>query len=235
MRMRIAWSEGMGAKPRGCRARRWFLMAGSSQRAGLRPTYCKRRLYKRSQGKGILAPPLRCAKAGEAEVCHYLAHNGEFVLWVVEGRGLVERARGLHSPISPTATQALGRVLLGTLLIGESKETMETVQVTFKGNGPLGQVMAIAEKGHVKGRMNAYTVESDLVNPGGNGTVGDAVGRQGVVTVVRKNKSLQQYTGNQQMGITELVNGEVAEDLTNYLAESEQINSALGLGLVLAR
>ena len=178
---------------------------------------------------------MRCASAGEAEVCHYLAQNGEFVLWVVEGRGLVERARGLHSPISPTATQALGRVLLGTLLIGESKETMETVQVTFKGNGPLGQVMAIAEKGHVKGRMNAYTVESDLVNPGGNGTVGDAVGRQGVVTVVRKNESLQQYTGNQQMGITELVNGEVAEDLTNYLAESEQINSALGLGLVLAR
>ncbi|QDZ20244.1 heat shock protein Hsp33 [Chloropicon primus] len=173
---------------------------------------------------------VRATAEAEAEVFHYLGQD--FVLWVVDATGLVERARKLHNTTS-TATQALGRVLMGTLLIGESKETSDSVQITFKGNGPLGQIMAIAEKGFVKGRLDVRRVEGDLTE-GGSHSVGKAVGRQGVVTVVRKSKALQQYTGEQQMGITELVNGEVAEDLTNYLAESEQINSAMGLGLVVS-
>jgi molecular chaperone Hsp33 len=171
---------------------------------------------------------------------HFLDNDGEYVLWVLQAKGLVQKAARLHDT-SVTATAALGRVLMGTLLISASKEEDISVQVTFQGNGPLGQVMAIANgRGWCKGRLENEKIEADLqqqteTDQGGmNLNVGAAIG-QGVVTVVRKNNSLKQYTGGQQQGITAIKTGEIAEDLAQYLLDSEQINSALGLGVVVGK
>ena len=149
---------------------------------------------------------------------------------VITAPDIVERARQIHG-LSPTASAALGRALLGASLFGNAlKGERDTVTLRFQGGGPAGSVIAVSDSaGNVRGVMDAP--EADLpTRPDGKLDVGGLIGRDGTLTVSRDLGLREPYVGSVQ-----LASGEVAEDLAAYLAESEQIGAAVGLGVLVDR
>jgi len=125
---------------------------------------------------------------------------------------------------SHLASAALGRAAGGALLLDATMKDGERVGLRFKGDGPIGEVVADAENGHVRG----YVGNPDVYLPPKNSKldVGGAVG-QGTLTVTRYPKGGQPFTG-----YCELMNGEIASDLTKYLYTSEQTPSSVALGVM---
>jgi molecular chaperone Hsp33 len=119
---------------------------------------------------------------------------------------------------------------MGTVLLAAFREEQATTQVTFKGQGPLGELQAIAtSEGTVKGKVQAPQVDPPL-NAAGKLNVSSAIGK-GFLAVVRNHHLMAQpYTG-----MVPITSGEIAEDLAHYLANSEQQNCALGLGVSVGR
>ena len=139
---------------------------------------------------------------------------------------LVERARNIHKTL-PLATAALGRALSGVSMMGrELKDENGSVTLQFKGNGPLGTVTTVGDSdGCVRGYLQNPAAELPL-KPDGHLDVGGGIGR-GYLMVIK-----DIGVGEPFSGTTVLHNGEIAEDLTKYFAESEQIPSAVALGVL---
>ena len=126
----------------------------------------------------------------------------------------------------PVAAAALGRTMTGALLLAANLKNKEALTVNIRGNGPLKNITADAvPEGFVRGYVANPHVELPL-NDRGKLDVGGGVG-QGLVTVTR-------FTGLREpmRGSSEIVTGEIAEDLTNYLYVSEQTPSSIGLGVL---
>ena len=155
------------------------------------------------------------------------AADGLIKMAVITARDTVERARQLHR-LSPTACAALGRTLCGASLLGQAmKEENASLTIRLNGGGPIGSVVAVSDHlGNVRGYVGDPTVELPL-RPDGKLNVGGAVGRDGMLTVSRDLGLREPYIGSVQ-----LVSGEIAEDLTAYLLESEQVPSACALGVL---
>ena len=127
---------------------------------------------------------------------------------------------------SAVCAAALGRLLTGTAMMGiMMKGKEESVTVTFKGNGPMGTLMAVADQGDVRGYADDPTVELPL-RADGKLDVGSAVGSEGRMTVIRDLGSGKQYIGQ-----CEIVSGEIAMDFANYFTVSEQTPSLVALGV----
>ncbi|MBE6098684.1 MAG: Hsp33 family molecular chaperone HslO [Anaerovibrio sp.] len=138
---------------------------------------------------------------------------------------LVNEAIKRHD-CSPTAAAALGRTMTGALLLAANLKNQEAITVSFQGNGPLGYITADATPdGYVRGYVGNPHVNLPL-KADGKLDVGGAVG-EGMVQVTR-------FTGlgEPMRGSCEIVSGEIAEDLTNYLFTSEQTASSVGLGVL---
>lgn len=137
---------------------------------------------------------------------------------------LVDEARQRHGTF-PTASAAMGRALTGSALLGALLKTGQRVALTFEGNGPLKRIMVEAESnGAVRGYVEVPEVY--LVREDGKLDVAGALGKTGMLTVTK------------DLGLKEpdkrsvpFRSGEIAEDLAFYLTESEQIPSAVGLGV----
>ena len=160
-------------------------------------------------------------------IIHALAADGNIRLSVISAPELVEQASLIHK-LSPTATAALGRALLGTSLLGnDMKGEEDTVTVRISGGGPVGNVVTVSDSaGNVRGYVD--TPSADLpTRPDGKLDVGGLVGKDGTLTVSRDLGLREPYIGS-----VALVSGEIAEDFTAYLAESEQTASACGLGVL---
>ena len=155
------------------------------------------------------------------------AGDGFIKMAVITARDMVQRAREIHS-CSPTASAALGRSLCAASLMGEMmKEENATLTLRINGGGPLGNVVAVSDSGgNVRGYVGDPGVDLPLRSDG-KLNVGAAVGRDGMLTVSRDIGLKEPYIGS-----TELVSGEIAEDVTAYLLESEQVPSACGLGVL---
>lgn len=140
--------------------------------------------------------------------------------------GLVERAREIHDT-TPVATAALGRTLTATAIMGSQLKTDDgSVTVQVKGNGPLGTIVCVGDAdGWVRGYLQNPGCELPL-RADGKLDVGGGVGR-GYLMVIMDIGLKDPITGT-----VALVNGEIAEDLTRYFAESEQIPSACALGVL---
>ncbi|MGO5096536.1 Hsp33 family molecular chaperone HslO [Agathobaculum sp. LCP25S3_E8] len=140
--------------------------------------------------------------------------------------GLVERAREIHDT-TPVATAALGRTLTATAIMGSQLKTDDgSVTVQVKGNGPLGTIVCVGDAdGWVRGYLQNAGCELPL-RADGKLDVGGGVGR-GYLMVIKDIGLKDPITGT-----VALVNGEIAEDLTRYFAESEQIPSACALGVL---
>lgn len=142
-------------------------------------------------------------------------------------RMLVEEARRIHNT-SPVATAALGRLLTAASMMGcmmKGEKDVLTLQV--EGTGPIGGITVTADSmAGVKG----YVQKPDVVlppNANGKLDVAGAVGT-GFLNVIRDTGLKEPYNGR-----TELISGEIAEDLTYYYAISEQIPSSVGLGVLM--
>lgn len=161
------------------------------------------------------------------ELVQTVSRDGELGLRVVSATRLVAEAAARHRT-APTASAALGRSLMGAVLLAAASDPEETVQIQVRGDGELGQVIAIADGG---GSVRGYVHNPEAHPPprGGKLDVGRAVGA-GILAVVRYHPAWREpYSG-----IVPLVSGEVAEDLAHYLAESEQVPSAIALGVFVA-
>lgn len=155
--------------------------------------------------------------------------DGFVKISAIDGRELVARAKEIHHT-TPTATAALGRLLCAASLLGNMmKEENASLTMRLNGGGPLGGIVAVSDSaGNVRGYVGDPTVDLPL-RPDGKLDVGGAVGRNGMLTVSRDLGLKEPYIGS-----TELVSGEIAEDVAAYMTESEQIPAAVGLGVLVA-
>ena len=161
------------------------------------------------------------------EIVRAVTKDGFVKISAVTARGVVERARQIHG-LSPTASAALGRTLCAASMLGElMKEDEASLTIRINGGGPVGSVIAVSDNG---GNVRGYVTEpkADLpTRSDGKLDVGGLVGTDGMLTVSRDIGLKEPYVGS-----TELVTGEVAEDLAQYMVESEQIPAAVGLGVL---
>jgi molecular chaperone Hsp33 len=152
--------------------------------------------------------------------------DGSASLRVLTATGLVREAARRHVT-SPTATVALGRALMGTLLLATGGQDGERVQLQVRGDGPLGTILVTANS---DGAVRGY-VQHPSANPPLRGEelgVRDAIGF-GTFSVERNHASWKRpYTG-----IVPIVEGEIAQDMARYLYESEQKPSTVALGIFL--
>lgn len=139
----------------------------------------------------------------------------------------VEEAMKLHK-LSPMATVALGRFMTGLQLISrDMKNADDKLSASIKSDGPLKGMTAVAKQdGTVKGYVKEPVVETKI-DENGKFDVAAAVGK-GYLNVSRKQAGVKPYSGT-----VPLVSGEIAEDLTYYLVQSEQIPTILSLGVLL--
>ena len=155
-----------------------------------------------------------------------MAADNQVRFFAAYTKDLVEEARTIHGT-SPTATAALGRLLTGGAMMGSMcKNDTDLVTLQIKGDGPIGTLIVTADaKANVKG----YVRNPQVILPAKNGKldVGGAVGN-GVLTVIKDLGLREPYTGQ-----TNLVSGEIAEDLTSYFASSEQIPTSVALGVLM--
>ncbi|MGI6197029.1 MAG: Hsp33 family molecular chaperone HslO [Eubacteriales bacterium] len=145
---------------------------------------------------------------------------------LINSREMVDDAIRIHH-LSPTAAAALGRTLTAASMIGVMlKNKDDSVTVSFNGDGVCGKILAVADYyGNTKGY--AEHPEADLpLNARGKLDVAGAVGK-GMLYVVR-----DEGEGEPYVGMTPIVSGEIAEDITDYFARSEQIPTVCALGVL---
>lgn len=155
-----------------------------------------------------------------------MSRDGFVKLTAMISTGIVERARQIHKTL-PTATAALGRTLTAASIMGNMQKC-ENGSLTLRigGDGPLGTILAVSDAvGNVRGYVTHPQI-SLMEKYKGKLDVGGAVGN-GMLTVIRDLQMKEPYVGS-----TELVSGEIAEDVTNYFVVSEQIPTACGLGVL---
>ena len=155
------------------------------------------------------------------------AANNQIRVFAATTKDLVENARQAHNT-SPVATAALGRLLTGGAMMGSMmKGEKDLLTVQIQCSGPLqGLTVTADSKGIVKG----YAYNPGVMLPPsdkGKLDVGKALDL-GVLSVIKDMGLKEPY-----MGQTQLVSGEIAEDLTYYFATSEQVPSAVALGVLM--
>ena len=145
----------------------------------------------------------------------------------INSRNIVERARTIHDT-TPTATAALGRTLSACAMLGNMQKIENgSVTLQIKGGGPLGTILAVSDaEGNVRGYVQNPHITL-LEKYAGKLDVGAAVGTDGMLTVIRDLQMKEPYVGS-----VELVSGEIGDDVTAYLVQSEQCPSACGLGVL---
>ena len=156
-----------------------------------------------------------------------MTRDGSARVLVINSRDMVNEMIKTHKT-APTATAALGRLVTAASMIGSMlPEAGDSVTVGFKGEGPLGQILAVAD---YYGCVKAYVQNPETELPrrkNGAPDVGNAIGA-GTLYMVRDLAS-----GEPQTGTVEIVSGEVAEDIATYFAKSEQVPTLLSLGVSL--
>ena len=157
----------------------------------------------------------------------FLAYEGKISVICADTTELVENARKIHD-LSPVATAAFGRMLtITTIMAVEMKNKKDKLTVQIKGNGPIEMMVATANNFPViKGYVLNPQVDIPL-NEFGKLDVGEAVGHEGYINVIKDIGLKKPY-----IGISPLVSGEIAEDFANYFVNSEQRQSAVALGVL---
>ena len=164
----------------------------------------------------------------EDKIMRFLAYDGKISVVCANTTNLVEKARKIHD-LSPLATATFGRLLtITSIMAQEMKNSSDKLTIQIKGNGPIGILTAVADsKGNVKGYVGDGKVDLPLRKSDGKLDVGGAVGKQGMLYIIK-----DLGIGKPYVGMTPIVSGEIAEDFTNYFATSEQVPSAVGLGVL---
>jgi len=153
---------------------------------------------------------------------------GRVRLYVARTSNLVEEARRVHET-SPTATAALGRVLTAGSIMGSMmKNEKDSLTLKVSGDGPVGTLLVVANNlGNVKGTIDFPQADVPTRVSDGKLDVGRLVGTNGTITSIMDLGLKEPYIGQSQ-----LVTGEIAEDLVNFYAVSEQKPTAISLGVL---
>lgn len=156
-----------------------------------------------------------------------IAKDASMVCSAIDGKDIVAKIEEIHGT-SAVVTAALGRLALGTSLLGFGlKGQDDSVTVRFDGNGPAGMLICVADSyGNVKADVMNPVVEL-APNAAGKLDVRGAVGTDGTISVIKDMGLKEPYCGQ-----VPIVSGEIAEDITNYLAVSEQVPSVCALGVL---
>lgn len=155
-----------------------------------------------------------------------LAYQGLVRAYAVAATDTVAEAQRRHDTWN-TASAALGRSLVGGLLLGATVKGDDRLTIKIQGDGPTGAIVVDANgHGEVKGYLQNPHVSLPL-NEKGKLDVRGAVGTQGMFTVIKDLGLKEPFSGQ-----TPIVSGELGEDFTYYLAISEQIPSAVGLSVL---
>ncbi len=162
------------------------------------------------------------------EIVRTVSSDGSAAIRALVATGLVGEA-GLRHSASPTAADALGRGLMGGLLLSAGLRKGATVQLQFSGDGPVGAMTVIAnDQDEVRGFVSNPQAQALTHPPHGSAGSDDlGVMGRGVLSVVRNQPSWREP----QRGIVPMKTGTVAKDITHYLTESEQTPAAVALGV----
>ncbi len=160
-------------------------------------------------------------------IVNAITSNGAIRVVAADTTELCNRAQEIHK-MSPTAAAALGRTLTAAAIMGSMlKSTDDSLTIQLNGGGPIGKVVAVGDgNANVKGYVGNPLVDLPL-NDKGKLAVGGAIGKDGMLGIIRDLGLKEPYVGQ-----VPLVNGEVAEDLTQYYATSEQLPTAVALGVL---
>ena len=133
----------------------------------------------------------------------------------------------------PTASVALGRALTGGLLLGSSVKDLEKITVHFNCDGPIGNIITQADAhGNVRGYVSNPEADVTHVNGRGKFDVRGVVGG-GTLSVTHDAGFEIGLLKEPYHGSVPIVSGEIAEDFAFYLAKSEQVNSAVSIGVLM--
>ena len=163
----------------------------------------------------------------EDKIISFLAFDGKVNIKCISSTNLVEEARKIHD-LSPVTTAALGRLLtMGSLMGSNLKEDNDKITLQIKSNGPIDTMIVVSDKnGDVRGYIKNPSIDLPLKS-NGKLDVGTAVGKDGMLYIIRDIGLKEPY-----VGLTPLVSGEIAEDFTEYFAKSEQVPTAIALGVL---
>ena len=157
------------------------------------------------------------------------AANAQIRAFAMTSRALVEEARRIHN-LSPVITAALGRLLTAGAMMGSMlKGDKDVLTMQIHCDGP---VRGLAVTADAKANVKGTALEPQVMLPPnalGKLDVGGAVGN-GILSVIKDMGLKEPYVGQ-----TQLQTGEIAEDLTYYFATSEQVPSAVGLGVLMEK
>lgn len=156
-----------------------------------------------------------------------ITSDGSIMASVMDSSDLVYTAQRIHKT-SPVATAALGRLLTAASMMGaQLKQKDASITLKINGEGPIGPVIAVADsRGNCKGYVT--NPQATVPNkPNGKLDVSAAVGKDGLLYVIKDFGAGEPYVGQ-----TPLVSGEIAEDITAYYATSEQIPTVCALGVL---
>lgn len=156
-----------------------------------------------------------------------ISADASVVCSAVDGRDIAARIEQIHKT-SAVCTAALGRLALGASLMGFGlKGENDSITLRMSGGGPAGALIAVADsRGNVKAYIQNPVVELPL-NSVGKLDVRGAVGTDGTLSVIKDLGLKEPYSGQ-----IPIVSGEIAEDITSYLATSEQVPSVCALGVL---
>ncbi|MBQ8134266.1 MAG: Hsp33 family molecular chaperone HslO [Clostridia bacterium] len=165
------------------------------------------------------------------KIIRCITSDGAVVISAAETSNIVFKASKIHRT-SPVATAALGRLLTACSIMGaQLKQKDASITLRVNGdNSDTGAVIAVSDsRGNVRGYVQNAGCPTEYYE-NGKLNVGKAVGRTGVLNVMRDYGSGEPY-----IGMVPLVSGEIAEDITSYYATSEQIPTVCALGVLLEK
>ena len=164
------------------------------------------------------------------KIIRCITGDGSIIASAIDSSDIVAAAQQVHK-LSPIATAALGRLLTGASLMGaQLKQKRAALTLRIKSDGELGSMIASATSdGNVRGFVQNPNCKTEY-HSNGKLNVGKAVGKNGYLYVIRDYGTGQPYNG-----VVGLVSGEIAEDITAYYANSEQIPTVCALGVLVAK
>lgn len=162
-----------------------------------------------------------------SKIVRYITQDGGAFIIASDSTDMVATAEGIHKT-SAVTTAALGRLITAASMMGDMlKSENDSITLRINGGGPAGSLIAVSDsKGNARGYVQNPVVEISLNNEG-KLDVKSAVGTDGFLYVMRDTGMKEPYVGQ-----VKIVSGEIAEDITNYFAVSEQIESVCALGVL---
>lgn len=161
------------------------------------------------------------------KIVRYITDDGSAFVIAADTTDVVARAEQIHKT-SAVNTAALGRLMTAASMMGDMlKGKDDSITLRLNGGGPAGSVIAVSDSdGNGRGYVQNPVVEIPL-NEAGKLDVKGTVGTNGYLFVMKDIGLNEPYVGQ-----TQIVSGEIAEDITNYYATSEQTPTVCALGVL---